>query len=488
MSAVAAPFAPRERAFANAEGAMTTAFRNLAGAAFVIPFLLALGATPFQIGLVGAAPFVGRVLQLGLFRWAQGRGARSTALLAGGAERLIILLLAGIPLLGLEGATVWLAVLLLCAFATFGEASSVATTAWFGARTPLVARGRFMARRTLWANGTATAVILAAGAFTYAFAGEQRVASVSVILLVGCVIGLFGIGMARRIHPLPEPVRVAAPTGIGSAVRDALADARFRSLLRYSLPWSAAVHLSSPFYTTYAVQELGYGILGTATLTAAGLAVGLLFLPLWGRLSDRYGNRVVLAGCGFWACMVPVLWIVLGTPEHPYAVFLAEAVGGMAWAGVNLATANLVLKTVPAEERVRGVAVFTALVGTVSGIAPVLGGMLVTTLMPLGAGVSFKALFAISATLRFAALWQLRRVPERGAQTLDRSVQVMTRCHFGLATPAGVGMVLLRVPLAASALRQRRTILVRRAGPAPALNRRAHADAKPVATSEARAA
>lgn len=449
---------PRERALAYTEGATTAVFRNLIGGAFTIPLLLALGANPLQIGLLGAAPFVGRVAQAGVSSWAQGMGARKTALLAGTLERLIVVAVAALPFWGGDpAAAAWAAVLLLCCAWSCGEAFNVATSVWLGERTLAGERGRFGARRTLWANGSSVVAILAAGVLAHGFAADRPVAPVSAILLAGCGIGLLGMTTAARIRPLPHPIRVVGPRGIRSAAREALADPRFRSLLRYSVPWGAAVNLSSPFYVTYAVRELGFGILETAALAGLGLAVGVLFLPLWGKLSDRYGNRPVLAGCGFWAALVPLLWVVLGDPSRPHAVFLAEAVSGMAWAGINLATANLVLKLIPEEERVRRVAVFTAVAGVASGIAPVLGGVLVVALAPLGGAVAFKILFAASALLRFAALWQLRGVREPGARTLARSVQVLTRCRPGLATPAGMGTALLWVPIAAEAARRRAT-------------------------------
>ena len=36
-------------------------------------------------------------------------------------------------------------------------------------------------------------------------------------------------------------------------------------------------------------------------MLALQMGAAALFAPFWGRVADRYGNRVILRGAGFWA-------------------------------------------------------------------------------------------------------------------------------------------------------------------------------------------
>ncbi|MDQ3556088.1 MAG: hypothetical protein M3409_04840, partial [Gemmatimonadota bacterium] len=154
--------APAERRCAYLEGAATSVFRNLAGVAFMVPFALALGAGPLHIGLIGAAPFVGRVMQLLASSWAQGVGARAAAIRTGLAERAVVAAVASLPF-WFHGspAAPWIVVAMLCVSATSGEGYTVASAVWYAERVPASRLGRFAAARTRWASWTGFAASLA---------------------------------------------------------------------------------------------------------------------------------------------------------------------------------------------------------------------------------------------------------------------------------------------------------------------------------------
>ena len=71
--------------------------------------------------------------------------------------------------------------------------------------------------------------------------------------------------------------------------------------------------------------------------------------------------------------MLPVLWAFVHVPEQAY---LINAVSGFLWSGYNLAAYNLLLETVPAEDRESGVALHSTMVAAGAVAGPLLGGFL----------------------------------------------------------------------------------------------------------------
>ena len=463
----ARPFAPAERRSLNLESAATNAFRQLSGSSVAIPALLALGATPFHIGLLGASPYLARSAQLFVAARLARRGARSVALAAGTAERVLFVLVALAPF-WLHGYAAAASVLLAGIIAAHlcAETFNASLTTWHVARVPGGKLGRFVATRSCWGQAAAFAALLsvAAGVGALPESGASRADWLGMIMLVGCACGLAGILLLRRVPALPEPVAMPEERSTRQVIRTVLNDRAFRSLLVYSACFGFATHLCSPFFLAFALQGLGFTAGGIALLSAAGLGTGALMLPLWGRVTDRFGNRPVLLGCGAWAAAVPLLWVAFAHESAPYAVFAIEVISGAAWAGINLASANALSKVAPRDHRrLAYVGTFTALSGCVVGLAPLLGGALISGLVPLiGATAAYKGVFALSGVLRLLALFRLRHVVEHRSRTLAHSARALGRQGARIGSPVAVAAALLWVPAAADGLRRE---ALHRAGP-----------------------
>lgn len=455
----------RDQRLAHAEGATTGVFRNLVGSAFMVPLALALGAGPVHIGLIGAAPAIGRLLQVALSGWISQLGARAATLWAGIGDRLIVAFVASLPF-WLEGSPLapWVIALSLSLSACCGELYNVAAAVWFAERTPAAERARFQATRTAWTQWLGLAANIGAGLLLYALAGGAgiRPRALGFSILTGSLAGLLGLAIISRIRPLPTPVRLAPQPKVRAAARLVLRDPHFRAFLRCKLPWGFAVHLGSPFLMAYAVSTLGFGVAQTAALTGVHLGTGALLLPFWGKVADRYGNHPVLVGCGFWAALAPLLWIALGGAETPYLIFLGEMVTGAAWSGVNLATSNALIKLAPPERRVSYVAVYTALAGVGTTAAPIVGGALLAWLAPLGTTTAFQILFALSGLLRLASVYTFRHTREAGARTLTHSSRALQRVGPRWMSPAGIGTAMLWLPGVVASVRRRVHLHARR--------------------------
>jgi sugar phosphate permease len=81
---------------------------------------------------------------------------------------------------------------------------------------------------------------------------------------------------------------------------------------------------------------------------ASTIVMQFLALNTWGRISDAFGNRLILTVTGFVIPIIPLLWLV----SHNLAYLCAiQLISGMAWAGFNLSANNFLYDLIPAPRR-----------------------------------------------------------------------------------------------------------------------------------------
>jgi MFS family permease len=142
-----------------------------------------------------------------------------------------------------------------------------------------------------------------------------------------------------------------------------------------------------------------------------GMSVLAQFLTLsqWGRISDVFGNRRILAVTGLMLPLMPLLWIV--SPNFWY-LLLVQMLSGLSWAGFTLGATNFLYDLIAREDRATYLAVHNILASVGVFCGALLGGYLG---MMLPARIDFPAfssawvspllgVFAISAAARILVL------------------------------------------------------------------------------------
>ncbi len=174
--------------------------------------------------------------------------------------------------------------------------------------------------------------------------------------------------------------------------------------------------LGALFLTVF-LDLLGFGLVMpllpryAETLHASSLHIGLLgasysamqflFVPVWGRLSDRVGRRPVLLG-SILATIGAML--VLGFARSLFWLFAARLFGGVATANVATAQAYIADSTTP-EARARGM----GLLGVAFGLAFVLGPFFGGILSSISLGTPARVAAGLGVV---NLLWAVRALPE----------------------------------------------------------------------------
>jgi MFS family permease len=156
------------------------------------------------------------------------------------------------------------------------------------------------------------------------------------------------------------------------------------------------VNLASPFFAVYMLLELNFSYLVIAIVTLSASVTTVLFMPIWGKFSDKYGNLRSLRICGLLIPAIPVLWLV---SPNPFYLIIVEGISGILWAGFNLASVNFIYDAASKQRRGICFAYFGVLDGICIFVGATLGGLF-ATYVSVGFMTTLFLLFLISGVLR----------------------------------------------------------------------------------------
>ena len=155
-----------------------------------------------------------------------------------------------------------------------------------------------------------------------------------------------------------------------------------------------------PIVPLYA-QKFGASAVQIGLLTGSYALMQLIFAPIWGRVSDRYGRRPVILGSLVGSS---VAWLMFGFAGALWVLFVARILDGISGASYAAAQAYVADITTD-EERVRGMGLIGAAFGLGFIIGPGIGGALgaIDPRLPFIAA-------AVVAMANFVIAW--KRLPE----------------------------------------------------------------------------
>jgi len=177
-----------------------------------------------------------------------------------------------------------------------------------------------------------------------------------------------------------------------------------------------ATAIASPFFAVYMLKDLQFTYVQWILVTVAGSFASLLFMPLWGKFADYYGNMKATKITAFLITIVPLLWVgsifIVKSSLLSYLI-VVEAFSGMAWAGFNLASSNFIYDAVTRQRMALCVAYFNILSGIGVFIGATFGGFISSMPFALFGFSSILVIFFISGIARLViAILMTPRVKE----------------------------------------------------------------------------
>lgn len=360
------------------DGLATQAMVTFTSSIFLVAFALRLGASNLIIGLLAAIPPLAQLFQIpAIYLVKKVRKRKIICVYTSAISRTFWLLIALIPIL-FDSIGLILLLMALLFNTIFSAISNCSWNSWIRDLIPSNNLGDFFSKRMSLAMAIGIFLSLTAGFFidewkkifpAYALHGY------SILFFMGFIAGMIGIYF---ILAIPEPRMIEKKTKFSKLVLQPFKDKNFKNLIAFSGSWSFAVNLATPFFTVYMLKMLGLSISFVIMLSVLNQIASLAFLRIWGRLSDSYSNKSVLAVSSPFFLLCVFAWTFTTMPDkHVLSIPLLIAIHffmGISLAGVNLASRNISLKLAPREQATSYLATNSIINSISASIAPIIGG------------------------------------------------------------------------------------------------------------------
>lgn len=380
----------------------TSSVMSGVGDSFISPYALALGANNLQIGLLSSfVGLVGPISQILGSKMMENYSRKRIIIIAVALQALMWLPILVLGLFFTKGLFInYLPIILIVFYSIYAIFGSIGGPAWFslmGDIVPENIRGRYFSKRNRICGTVLLVSTLIASFFLDYFKTKGY-------LLLFFSALFFIAGIARTIsayyftkHYYPE---FKTKEGYYFTFLQFVKKAPFNNFGKFTIYVALinfTVQIAGPFFTVYMLKDLNFSYLTFTIVNMASSVFSLLIMPLWGKISDKYGNREMLKIGSIIIPFIPFLWLFSNSPI--YLVLVPQLLSGIGWAAFNLAAGNFIYDIVTPQRRGICVAYYNILNGIGIFMGAMLGGLLATYLT-IGFMNKLLFIFAISGVLR----------------------------------------------------------------------------------------
>lgn len=330
-------------------------------------FAVFLRATVFQVGIVYTLPmFLASGVQLlsaAMLRWVRSR--KRLAVVSGLVRTLLFAPLVLVYFLGPY--RVWVLLAVISLYFSLNYLPIPAWTSWMRDLVDENSRGAYFSRRNRLANLLALLGIVVAGLVLQYFE-QTEIVGFGVIFGVA-LLGSAGSTLCLSLkHDLPYHEAHGVRREFLRLTGELL-HSNFGRFVLYNVLLHFGVFFAGPFFVPYMLGDLGLSYLQFMISTALVVLVKFAALPIWGEFGDRYGNKKILIMATALITALPFLWMA---GRAFWWVCLVQALGGLAWAGFDIAALNFPYDVLPADRVARN----TSFLIFYRGLAILAGGLL----------------------------------------------------------------------------------------------------------------
>ena len=413
------------------DGSLSTVFSNITGGVLLSSFLIDLGASPFEIGMVASLPMIANLLQpLGALLSNRSHSRLDYGIWTFLPSRLLWLILLICIILretntdfssNFSKELIYLTLALVIISNILAAMGSASWMSWLAALVPAKLRGRYYSVRSIVSNVTGL-LCLPIASFIIANWQGGSISGYGLVLSIGILAGVVSLTCQHfmiDINPQKyqtkyqsEPEKEHHQINLFNNLIAPFQDRNLIIFLIYVALWGFAINLSTPFFNLYMLENLNVDITWVTLFNSLSSGANMLMLLVWGRLSDRLGNRPLLIFVGIAIAISPLFWLLTGISQVQeqlwlYLIIFHLFLGGT-WAAIDLGSNNIQIGIAPMEHH----ATFFAIVAAIAGISSALGATLGGALAQYAHYEGIFGIFFLSTILRLVAIIPLVFVHE----------------------------------------------------------------------------
>jgi MFS family permease len=223
--------------------------------------------------------------------------------------------------------------------------------------------------------------------------------------------GIIGV---KILNNQPEKEKEIEKESIKEFLTSPFKDKNFIRFLIYNVWWMLAVGVGAPFWQPFMLKNLKMTLFEVQIYGTISTISALYFLRPWGVFIDKFGNRTAMRFALILGALNPLIW-VFATEQTKWIIYFEAFTSGMMWSGANIVATNFVLSIAPDNKR----QIYTAIQGTISGLAMMFSMMISSILIPKPLAIFHlnlsgeQVLFALTGILRLTAEIPLTLVREK---------------------------------------------------------------------------
>ena len=326
------------------------------GQRYITPYALALGASNFVIGLLSSLPqLLGNLSQLPVIKLMKNKKRKNIIMASVFTQAFLWLpiILVGFFYFYLKISSALAASLLIIFYTLMIIAGATAGPVWNSLMKDIVKenQGEYFGKRSRITGFIGILSMIIAGVILNYF-GKDNFLGFFIILLIACI-GRFCSGYMFTRQYEPE---FKYDEGYYFSPIEFIKKMSSNNFGRFVILVSGisfATAIAAPFFAVYMLRDLNFSYIDFTLVTLSAPLATLLFVPVWGKFADKFGNLKVLKITGYLIPLIPVYWLgtLLIIPFNSKILlvtylFICEIISGFAWSGFNLCSVNFIYDAV----------------------------------------------------------------------------------------------------------------------------------------------
>ena len=385
------------------EGSYAAGTQGL-GVSYLSPYAIALNASSSQIGFMNAiVSLVPSIVQIGSSKLIERFSRKKIAVISAFLQTLVFIPIILVSFLFLKSFehTILILIILVGLFYGIGGITHPAWFSWMGSLVPEQSRGKYFSKRNV-VTGFFGLIAMIIGAIVldrFEKAGLILI-GFGILFTMAFILRLISLVHLKKEYEPKIKVRKKDYFSLWSFIKNGR-KTPFGRFTIFTAFMRIATNIAGPFFVVYLLRDLGLSYIWFMAITVSGTVFQLIFYPLIGKISDKFGNIQLLRLSCILIAFIPIFYIVSSNPF--YLVTVPGIFSGFAWAGFNLATNNYIYDSLRPTKRTYGLSYFNLFMGVGLFIGAGVGSLL--ALMNITFMNKILFIFLISGVARLSVYY-----------------------------------------------------------------------------------